>query len=154
MSPFESYLTMRGIKTLAAAHGTAMRQRLQSRLLALRRIRASTGSTLPAIRRIPTPRPFARLFPANLYGAMVSFELKGAGREEVFPVHGRLEDDRPRDFAGRRPHGCAYPAMSSHRELSPKHRQRLGIRDNLIRLSIGIEAAEDIIADLEQAFAI
>jgi cystathionine gamma-synthase/methionine-gamma-lyase len=44
-----------------------------------------------------------------------------------------------------------YPAIASHRELSPKHRQRLGIRDNLVRLSVGIEAPEDIIADLDQA---
>jgi len=41
--------------------------------------------------------------------------------------------------------------MSSHREVSPKHRERMGIRDNLVRLSAGIEAPEDIIADLEQA---
>jgi cystathionine beta-lyase/cystathionine gamma-synthase len=41
--------------------------------------------------------------------------------------------------------------MSSHREISPKQRARMGIKDNLIRLSIGIEAYEDIIADLEQA---
>jgi cystathionine gamma-synthase len=46
-----------------------------------------------------------------------------------------------------------YPAMSSHRDLSPKHRQRVGIRDNLVRLSCGIEAAEDILADIEQALA-
>jgi cystathionine beta-lyase/cystathionine gamma-synthase len=46
-----------------------------------------------------------------------------------------------------------YPAMASHRDLSPKHRERLGIHDNLLRLSIGIEAHEDIVADLEQAFA-
>jgi cystathionine beta-lyase/cystathionine gamma-synthase len=44
-----------------------------------------------------------------------------------------------------------YPAMSSHRDLAPKHRERVGIRDNLVRLSVGIEAVEDIIADLEQA---
>ena len=44
-----------------------------------------------------------------------------------------------------------YPVMSSHRELAPKHRERMGIRDNLVRLSVGIEAAEDIIADLDQA---
>jgi len=44
-----------------------------------------------------------------------------------------------------------YPVMSSHRDLSPKHRQRMGIRDNLVRLSAGIEAADDIIADLNQA---
>jgi cystathionine gamma-synthase/methionine-gamma-lyase len=44
-----------------------------------------------------------------------------------------------------------YPTMSSHREISPKHRERMGIRDNLLRLSVGIEAAGDIIADLDQA---
>jgi len=45
-----------------------------------------------------------------------------------------------------------YPAMASHRDLSPKQRQKLSIGDNLVRLSTGIEAPEDIIADLEQAF--
>ena len=44
-----------------------------------------------------------------------------------------------------------YPAMASHRDLSPKHRERLGIGDNLVRISAGIEAADDIIADLDQA---
>ncbi|MBI1896625.1 MAG: PLP-dependent transferase, partial [Acidobacteria bacterium] len=46
-----------------------------------------------------------------------------------------------------------YPAMSSHRELSPKQRERMGIRENLLRLSTGIEAPEDIIADIEQALS-
>jgi cystathionine beta-lyase/cystathionine gamma-synthase len=46
-----------------------------------------------------------------------------------------------------------YPAIASHRDLSPKQRQRLGIGDNLLRISVGIEAAEDIIADLDQALA-
>lgn len=45
----------------------------------------------------------------------------------------------------------SYPTISSHRNLSPKHRARLGIGDNLIRLSVGIEAADDIIGDLLQA---
>jgi cystathionine beta-lyase/cystathionine gamma-synthase len=44
-----------------------------------------------------------------------------------------------------------YPVMSSHREISPRHRERMGIRDNLVRLSVGIEAVEDIVEDLEQA---
>jgi cystathionine beta-lyase/cystathionine gamma-synthase len=44
-----------------------------------------------------------------------------------------------------------YPAMSSHRDVAPKQRERMGIRDSLVRLSIGIESADDIIADLEQA---
>jgi cystathionine gamma-synthase/methionine-gamma-lyase len=44
-----------------------------------------------------------------------------------------------------------YPAMSSHREISPKQRERMGISDSLIRISTGIEAIEDIIADIDQA---
>jgi cystathionine gamma-synthase/methionine-gamma-lyase len=44
-----------------------------------------------------------------------------------------------------------YPLISSHRNVPPEHRKRVGIRDNLVRLSVGIEAPEDIIADLEQA---
>ena len=46
-----------------------------------------------------------------------------------------------------------YPAISSHRDISPKHRARLGIHDNLVRLSVGIEAVEDIIADLDRALS-
>jgi cystathionine beta-lyase/cystathionine gamma-synthase len=41
--------------------------------------------------------------------------------------------------------------MSSHREIAPEQRKRMGIRDNLVRLSVGIEAVEDILGDLEQA---
>jgi cystathionine gamma-synthase/methionine-gamma-lyase len=44
-----------------------------------------------------------------------------------------------------------YPVMASHRELSPKQRERMGIRPNLVRLSVGIEAVEDIVSDLEGA---
>jgi cystathionine beta-lyase/cystathionine gamma-synthase len=44
--------------------------------------------------------------------------------------------------------------MSSHREISPKHRERMGIRENLVRLSVGIEAVEDIVGDLQQALCI
>jgi cystathionine gamma-synthase/methionine-gamma-lyase len=44
-----------------------------------------------------------------------------------------------------------YPAMSSHRDLAPKQRERMGITDRLVRLSVGIEDTDDILADLEQA---
>jgi cystathionine beta-lyase/cystathionine gamma-synthase len=43
--------------------------------------------------------------------------------------------------------------ISSHRSLTPEERARVGIPDNLLRLSVGIEAVDDIIADLEQALA-
>ncbi len=44
-----------------------------------------------------------------------------------------------------------YPAGSSHRALDPETRRRIGIGEGLIRLSVGIEAVDDIAADLDQA---
>jgi cystathionine gamma-synthase/methionine-gamma-lyase len=44
-----------------------------------------------------------------------------------------------------------YPAMASHRDVAPKQRERMGIRENLVRVSAGIEAVEDIYADLDAA---
>jgi methionine-gamma-lyase len=45
------------------------------------------------------------------------------------------------------------PAMSSHRGMTPEARLRAGVTDSLIRLSVGVEALEDLLADLEQAIA-
>jgi cystathionine gamma-synthase/methionine-gamma-lyase len=84
---------------------------------------------------------------------MVSFEIKDAGREEVFRFMDALELIVRATSLGDVHSMMLYPVMSSHREISPKHRERMGIRDNLVRLSAGIEAVEDIIADLEQALA-
>jgi cystathionine beta-lyase/cystathionine gamma-synthase len=44
-----------------------------------------------------------------------------------------------------------YPAHTSHRQVSPEVRAAIGIGDGLVRLSVGIEDAQDIVADLEQA---
>jgi cystathionine gamma-synthase/methionine-gamma-lyase len=44
-----------------------------------------------------------------------------------------------------------YPVMSSHRDVSPKTRERMGIRENLVRVAVGIESVDDIIADLDNA---
>ena len=46
-----------------------------------------------------------------------------------------------------------YPPMSTHRGLTPNELQALGISEGLVRMSVGIEDAEDIIADLDQALA-
>ena len=107
-----------------------------------------------ADRAHPDADTIRRLFPQNLYGAMVSFELKNAGRDEVFRFMDslRLIVRAPRR-SGDVHSMMLYPVMSSHREISPRHRERMGIRDCLVRLSVGIEAPEDIIEDLEQALA-
>jgi cystathionine gamma-synthase/methionine-gamma-lyase len=152
MSPFESYLTMRGIKTLGV--------RLERQCANACKI-ASWLAAHPRVERVyftgdpahPDAAAINRLFPKNLYGAMVSFDLKGAGRAEVFRFMERVGVIVRGTSLGDVQTMMLYPAMSSHRDLAPKQRLRLGIGDNLVRLSVGIEAPEDIIADLEQALA-
>jgi cystathionine beta-lyase/cystathionine gamma-synthase len=46
-----------------------------------------------------------------------------------------------------------HPSSTTHADVHPELRRKLGISDGLVRLSVGLEAPEDIIADLEQAFA-
>jgi O-acetylhomoserine/O-acetylserine sulfhydrylase-like pyridoxal-dependent enzyme len=46
-----------------------------------------------------------------------------------------------------------HPATASHRGLSPEERAKVGIREGLVRMSVGIEDVRDIVADLEQSFA-
>jgi len=82
---------------------------------------------------------------------MVCTSPNDVAREEVFRFMDALKMIVRATSLGDVHTMMLYPVMSSHRELSPKHRQRMGIRDNLVRLSVGIEAPEDIIADLEQA---
>jgi len=101
----------------------------------------------------PDAATVTRLFPKNMYGAMVAFELKNGGKEEVFAFMDKMRMIVPATSLGDVHTMILYPAMASHRDLSPKHRERLGISDNLVRISTGIEAIEDIIADLEQALA-
>lgn len=150
MSPFESYLTMRGIKTLAL--------RVERQCANACKV-ASWLSAYPRVERVyftgdpahPDSAAITRLFPKNLYGAMVSFELKDAGRREVFQFMDRLQMIVRATSLGDVHTMALYPAISSHRELTAKRRNSLGIHDNLVRLSIGIEAVEDITGDLEQA---
>jgi cystathionine beta-lyase/cystathionine gamma-synthase len=150
MSPFESYLTMRGIKTLALRMERQCTNacKVASWLAAQARVERVYFPGDPAH---PDAATVNRLFPKNLYGAMVAFELKNAGKEEVFAFMDKLRMIVPATSLGDVHTMMLYPAMASHRDLSPKHRERLGISDNLVRISTGIEAIEDIIADLEQA---
>ncbi len=150
LGPFESYLTMRGIKTfpLRMERQCANACRIAARLSAHPKVERVY---FPADGKHPDAATIRRLFPANLYGGMVSFEIRGAGRNEVFRCMDALKLVVRATSLGDVHTMMLYPAMSSHRELSPRHRQRLGIGDNLVRLSCGIEAAEDVLADLEQA---
>ena len=150
LGPFESYLTMRGIKTLPLRmeRQCANACRVASWLAS----HDAIGSVyFPADPAHPDATAIRRLLPQGLYGAIVSFELKDAGRDEIFRFMNALRLIVRATSLGDVHSMMLYPVMSSHREISPRHRERMGIRDSLVRLSVGIEAVEDIIEDLEQA---
>jgi len=77
--------------------------------------------------------------------------VKDADRAGIFRFMNALKMIVPGTSLGDVHSLMLYPAIASHRELAPKHRERLGIRENLVRLSVGIEDIEDIVADLDQA---
>jgi cystathionine gamma-synthase/methionine-gamma-lyase len=150
LGPFESYLTMRGMKTLAL--------RFERQCQNAKTIAEWLGSRR-CVERVfycanedhPDAAAIRRLFTPGLYSAILSFEIKDANKNSVIRFMDRLKLIVPGTSLGDVHTLLLYPAMASHRDISPKQRERMGIRDNLVRLAVGIEAADDIIADLDQA---
>ncbi|MBM3727789.1 MAG: PLP-dependent transferase [Acidobacteria bacterium] len=153
LGPFEAYLTMRGVKTFALR----MARQCENALTVAEWLGAH-----PRVARVhfpgdpahPDAAVIRKLLPDGRYGAMLSFELREGRREDVFRFMDSLKMIVPATSLGDVHTMVLYPPMSSHRDLSPKQRERIGITEDLVRLSMGIEAAADIIADLDQALAV
>jgi cystathionine gamma-synthase/methionine-gamma-lyase len=94
-----------------------------------------------------------RLFEGRGFGGVLSFEIANADKPSVFRFMEALRLCLPATTLGDIYSLVLHPATSSHRSLTPEERARVGIPDGLIRLSAGIEAVDDILADLEQALA-
>ncbi len=150
LGPFECYLAMRGIKTfpLRMERQCANACRVAAWLCSHPRVERVYYTSDPAH---PDAAVIRRLFPENLTGAMVSFEIRDGARAQIFRFMDALRLVVRATSLGDVHTMMLYPVMSSHRDISPKQRERMGIRDNLVRLSAGIEAPEDVIADLDQA---
>ena len=147
LGPFEAWLTLRGLKTLPLR----IAQQSES---AAKIARWLSGHQ--QVRRVFYPGladlgPVACQFNSEWRGGMLSFEIADAGREEVFRFLDALRLCVPATTLGDVYSLVLYPAMSSHRSLSPEERAEVGISDGLVRLSVGIEDVEDITADLDQA---
>jgi cystathionine gamma-synthase/methionine-gamma-lyase len=150
LGPFESYLTMRGIKTLALRYE---RQCENARKLA---VCLAAHSAVERIYYCADPQhpdavTIAKLFAPSLFGAILAFEIKDADKAAVLRFMTRLKMIVPGTSLGDVHTLLLYPAMASHRDTAPKMRERMGIRENLVRVAAGIEAVEDIYADLDSA---
>ncbi len=147
-SPFDAFLTLRGIKTLALRM-----ERHCSNALAV----AQFLEKHPAIERVRYPglashpqHALARRQMRGGFGGIVTAVLRGG----LGAARTALE--RCRVFALAESLGgveslIEHPALMTHASLPPAMRASLGISDGLVRLSVGVEDVEDLIADLRQA---
>lgn len=150
LGPFEAWLTLRGLKTLPLR---IARQCESARQL------AEWLCTHPKVERVyyptlanhPDHERSRRVFASGWAGGVVSFAIRGAGQPQIFRFVNSLELFLKATTMGDLQSLVLYPAVSSHRDLAPRHRERLGITDNLVRISVGIEDLEDLKADLAQA---
>jgi cystathionine beta-lyase/cystathionine gamma-synthase len=148
LGTFEAWLAHRGLKTLALRmERQCENARLISSHLASHKKVAKVHH--PALEDHPDAEVARRVLADT--GGLVSFELEVEGREAAFAFLNALELCVKAPSLGDIYTLAIHPATSSHRELSPSRRERLGVGENLIRLSVGIEHPEDIISDLERA---
>ena len=83
-------------------------------------------------------------------GAMISFDIKG-GEKEAFQFMNSLRLFKIAVSLGSTESLVQHPATMTHAGVDPEHKKRMGVTDKLVRLSIGVENAKDVIWDLEQA---
>ncbi len=148
LGPFDAYLVLRGIKTLAlrmerhCANALAVAQYLEKH---------------PRVARVYYPglpahpqHALAKRQMAGGFGGIVCFEIKGdAGAIGGFM--NRLQVFTVAESLGAVESLVGQPATMSHSSVPAEERRKMGIADNLVRLSVGIEGLDDLLADLDQA---
>ena len=153
IGPFEAWLALRGLKTLSLR----VRQQCDN-ALAL----AEWLGSHPKINHVNYPflpdhpqyELLHSLTEGRGAGGVFSFDILGAGREQIFAFMDALDLIQPATSLGDIYSLVLYPAISSHRTLTPEERASLGIGDGLVRISCGIEDVADIQADIERALSV
>ena len=146
-APFDSYLTLRGLRTLHArmrAHGENAAE--VARLLAAHPAVAKVH--YPGLESHPGHAVAARQ--QQGFGAMVSFELEG-GIAQVRAFLDALTLFSLAESLGGVESLVAHPASMTHAAMDAAARERAGISETLVRLSVGIEDPADLVRDLAQA---
>jgi cystathionine beta-lyase/cystathionine gamma-synthase len=152
LGPFEAWLALRGLKTLPLRMKEQCRNAQQV---------AEWLKKHPRVKKVNYPglldhlqHALAKnLFEDKGYGGVLSFEIDGADKAQIYRFMESLKVFLPATTLGDVYSLVLHPATSSHRSLTTEERARVGIPDRLVRLSMGIESAEDILSDLESALA-
>jgi cystathionine gamma-lyase len=146
--PMDSFLVMRGVKTLHL--------RMERHCYNGRKI-AEFLKTHPRIEKIYWPgfedHPNHAIAKKQMrdFGGMISFVLKGASVEETFRMASSFHVFSLAESLGGVESLINHPATMTHASIPREERERVGVVDNLLRLSVGVEDVEDLIEDLKQA---
>lgn len=149
LSPFNAWVLLKGLETL--------------KLRVLAQCEAALGIAmalqgLPGVARVIYPfldgQPQAPLARRQMRagGTMVTFEVEG-GKARAFEVLRRLRIIDISNNLGDSKSLVTHPASTTHRNIGAEARAAMGITDGMIRLSVGLEEPEDLLADLRQALA-
>jgi cystathionine beta-lyase/cystathionine gamma-synthase len=148
LGPQDSWLVIRGMKTLGV--------RLDRQQVNAQKI-AEWLAGYPKVRKVFYPglpdHPGHALLKAQAsgFGGMISFEVADHSLVKQLLLKTKIISFA--ESLGGVETLITFPEVQTHADILPVIRQRLGINDVLLRLSVGIESAEDLIGDLEQAFA-
>lgn len=148
LSPFDSWLMIRGIKTLAVRM-----ERAQENALAI----ARWLKTQPKVTRVyyvgleEHPGYAVNSKQSRGSGAMLSFAVETP--ELAQQVLAKVKIITFAESLGGPESLITFPATQTHADVSPEDREKLGITDSFLRMSVGLENAQDLIDDLAQAMA-
>ena len=146
--PMDSFLTLRGIKTLHV--------RMQRHCENAKKI-ANYLNSHPEIESVYWPgfeeHPNHNIAKKQMndYGAMISFTSKGNSMSKSLKIVESLKVFTLAESLGGVESLAGHPASMTHASIPKKEREKSGVVDSLIRLSVGIEDVEDLIEDLKQA---
>ncbi|MFH6945742.1 cystathionine gamma-synthase [Flavobacterium sp. FlaQc-50] len=150
LGPMDSFLVLRGIKTLSL--------RVQRHCENGEKV-VEFLANHPKVKTVYYPglasHPFHEIAKKQMkaFGGMVSFDFKSGKKEDSITFLEKLKVFTLAESLGGVESLANHPALMTHASIPADKRAEVGITDDLVRLSVGIEDAEDLIADLEQALA-
>jgi cystathionine beta-lyase/cystathionine gamma-synthase len=150
LGPFDAWLALRGLRTL----DVRMRRHSDNSLALARAMGGMHGVARvhhPLLEDSPSYAVAARVLPQGA-GGMMAFDLEG-GRPAVQRMLSRFQIVTFAASLGGVETTISYPEITSHRSLTPQERAELGVTSGTVRVSVGIEDAEDIIGDFAQALS-
>lgn len=147
--PMDCYLVLRGIKTLHVRMGRAVQN--AEKISEYLNNHPKVGLTIyPGL--ASHPQHLLAKKQMSGFGAMVSFSLKEDSIDDASEFMKRTKIFTLAESLGGVESLISHPASMTHGSMPQQVRESIGLRDSLIRLSVGIEDIDDLIEDLEQAF--